>query len=378
MKKRGYTIFIKTFWAIFQKEMYHIFRDTRTLFILIGLPIALVLIFGYAVTNEFNDSKIAVLDQAKDNLSDELIQHITASGHFIIDENLSSINEIDASFKSGEVKMVVVIPPEFNDKFYKQKLATIQFIIDGTEPNFANTLNQYATRMIQRFSLLKNEKTTTPPFQIQIENRMVFNPELKSSYNFLPGVIAMILLLISAMMTSLTIAKEKETGTMEILLVSPVSPLLIILGKVGPYALLSFLNAVLILLMGYYIFQVPILGNLWLLLGMCGLYVLTALSLGILISAKSSSMKAAMMGSLMSLMMPTMLLSGFLFPITSMPTVLQYISKVIPATYFIEMIKGVMLKGVGLENLFMPTMILVVMTFFFLLVSLKFFKTRLE
>jgi ABC-2 type transport system permease protein len=229
-----------------------------------------------------------------------------------------------------------------------------------------------------RFAKLKNETIAAPPYQIQLENRMIFNPELKSSYNFLPGVIAMILLLISAMMTSLTIAKEKESGTMEILLVSPVSPLLIILGKVGPYALLSFFNAILILIMGYYVFQVPIVGGLFLLLGMCALYVLTALSLGIFISAKSKSMKAAMMGSLMSLMMPSMLLSGFLFPITSMPPFLQYVSKIVPATYFIEIIKGVMLKGVGLSYIIIPTAILAGMTLFFLLVSLKVFKIRLE
>jgi len=378
MKRNNITSFAKTYWAIFRKEVYHIFRDPRTLFILIGLPIALVLIFGYAVTNEFKDSKIAILDQSKDNLSEELIRHLTASGHFIIDENLVSISEIDASFKKGSVKMAMVIPPDFDQKFYKNKSATIQFIIDGTEPNFANTLNQYASNMILRFAKLKNETIAAPPYQIQLENRMIFNPELKSSYNFLPGVIAMILLLISAMMTSLTIAKEKESGTMEILLVSPVSPLLIILGKVGPYALLSFFNAILILIMGYYVFQVPIVGGLFLLLGMCALYVLTALSLGIFISAKSKSMKAAMMGSLMSLMMPSMLLSGFLFPITSMPPFLQYVSKIVPATYFIEIIKGVMLKGVGLSYIIIPTAILAGMTLFFLLVSLKVFKIRLE
>ena len=188
----------------------------------------------------------------------------------------------------------------------------------------------------------------------------------------------MILLLISAMMTSLTIAKEKETGTMEILLVSPISPLTIILGKVGPYAVLSFINTVIILVMGVYIFDVPIRGSLILLLVMCLLYVITALALGILISTKAKSQQVAMMGSLVVLMMPTMLLSGFLFPVTSMPMPLQFISKIIPATYFTEIIKNVMLRGAGLQYVIFPAGVLVLMTLVFLVISLFSFKTRLE
>jgi ABC-2 type transport system permease protein len=231
--------------------------------------------------------------------------------------------------------------------------------------------------MIRRFALMKSEVQGLP-YSIDIEPRMVFNPELKSAYNFLPGTIAMILLLISAMLTSLTIAREKETGTMEILLVSPVSPLTIILGKIGPYAILSFINAVLILLIGYFVFEVPVKGSLPLLLAMCILYVVTSLSLGILISNKSKTQQAAMMGSLISLMMPSMLLSGFIFPISSMPVILQYISKIVPTTYFIMIIKAIMLRGAELHHIMHPMLVLLLMTSVFLIISLKLFKTRLS
>lgn len=368
---------MKTYLAIFKKEVYHILRDTRTLFILIAMPIVQVLIFGYAVTNEFQDSKIAVLDMSHDQLSEELIHHIRASGHFIIDQVVLAEDEIDAIFKKGSVKMVLVIPAQFQQEFFKNKNTTVQFIIDGSEPNYANTLNQYATRMVRSFAMRKSEVRNLP-YSIDIESRMVFNPELKSAYNFLPGTIAMILLLISAMLTSLTIAREKETGTMEILLVSPVSPLTIIMGKIGPYAILSFINAVLILLIGYYVFDVPVKGSLPLLLAMCILYVVTSLSLGILISNKSKTQQAAMMGSLISLMMPSMLLSGFIFPISSMPVILQYISTIVPTTYFIMIIKAIMLRGAELHHILHPMLVLLLMTSVFLIVSLRLFKTRLS
>jgi len=369
---------MKSYWAIFKKEFYHILRDRRTLLILILLPFTLVLIFGFAITNEFKDSKIAVLDQSKSMLSEELIHHITASQHFFIDAYIDKIKDIEPIFQKGEVKMVMVIPPDFETSFTRFNKADVQLIIDGTEPSFANTVNQYASGMVNRFAALKVGARGSAPYQIRIESRMVFNRELKSAYNFLPGVIALILLLISAMMTSLTIAKEKETGTMEILLVSPVHPLTIILGKVGPYAVLSFINTIAILLMGVYIFDVPIRGSLMLLLGMCILYLITALALGVLISTKAKTQQVAMMGSLVSLMMPSMLLSGFLFPITSMPLLLQYLSRIIPATYFTEIIKNVMLRGADFHYVLYPAGILVGMTILFLVVSMISFKIRLE
>ncbi|MDW3649537.1 MAG: ABC transporter permease [Bacteroidia bacterium] len=363
----------KIFVAFVKKEFYHILRDRRTLIILFGIPIALVLIFGYTVTNEFKGASIAILDQAHDELSREYMLHLQASGHFEIVGNAYSYEEIEESFKSGEVKMTIVIPPDFGQDFYRGEKTKVQFLADASEPNYASTLINYASQMTRKFQMEKrgNQKR---PFQINIESRMIYNPRLESAYNFIPGVVALILMLISAMMTSLTIAREKELGTMDLLLVSPLPPLIIILGKVTPYIILSFLNALMILAMGYFVFDVPIYGNVFLLMGLCILYLTTALALGVLISTKAPTQQAAMMGSLFSLMLPTMLLSGFLFPISSMPALLQAISTIIPATYFIEILKAIMLKGVGMEVIWFPTIILFLMTFFLLGVAWKNFE----
>lgn len=364
---------VNIFIAFVKKEFFHILRDRKTLIILFGIPIALVLIFGYTVTNEFKDASISILDQSHDELSREYIQHLQASGHFQLVDVPMSYEDISETFKAGKVKFCIVIPPDFGRKFYRGEPVSLQFIADASEPNYAATLIAYASQMTQRFQGEKMGQRSSA-YQIQIESEMIYNPRLESAYNFIPGVVALILMLISAMMTSLTIAREKELGTMDLLLVSPLPPLLIILGKVTPYILLSFLNAIMVLAMGYFVFDVPIYGNLVLLLGLCLLYLITSLALGVLISTKSDTQQAAMMGSLFSLMMPTMLLSGFLFPISSMPSFLQIVSSIIPATYFIEILKGVMLKGVGVDIIWFPSLILLLMTLFFLAVAWKNFK----
>ena len=364
---------IRTFFAFVKKECFHILRDTRTLVILFGMPIALVLIFGYTVTNEFKDASIAVMDESKDDLSKALVEHLTASGHFQLVDLPPNKTALEEAFKAGRVKMGVVIPADFQTQFYRDKSVAIQLIADASEPNYAATLTSYAHQMILAF---QNEwaEVEEMPYQIDIEMRMRYNPQLIGAYNFIPGVVALILMLISAMMTSLTIAREKETGTMDLLLVSPLPPMLIILGKVTPYTLLSFTNAVVVFAMGYYIFEVPILGNLALLLGLSLLYLLVALALGVLISTKAASQQAAMMMSLFTLMLPTILLSGFMFPISSMPTFLQYVSKIVPAKYFIQIQQAIMLKGAAWEAIAEPSMILCIMLTVLLLAAWKNFK----
>ncbi len=349
---------MRIFLAFVKKEIYHIIRDTRTLAILFVMPIALVLIFGYTVSNEFKGASLAVYDNAKDALSKELVAHITSSGHFELIDLPVDIKELEGAFKSGEVKIGLVIPPQFESKFYKEKSVTVQLLTDASEPNYATTLTNYASRMIAAF---QEEKTanTKMPYQINIRTSMFYNPALVGAYTFVPGVVALILMLISAMMTSLTIAKEKETGTMDLLLVSPLPPILIIIGKVTPYTLLSFISAMVVFAMGHYIFEVPILGSLPLLLGLSLLYLLVALALGVVISIVSKDQQTAMMVSLFSLLLPTMLLSGFIFPIESMPIVLQYLSSLFPATYFIIIEKAIMLKGAGFSAIIQPSLILV-------------------
>ncbi len=367
----------KIFKAFVKKEVYHILRDRRTLLILFGMPIAQILIFGYAVTNEFKDAKIDVLDYAKDQSSLQLVQHIQSSGNFLLNRILHSEKEIEAGFKAGTSKLVLVIPESFGADLYGNRPVSLQLIADGSDPNNANTLVQYALAMILDFQK-ERLKLAENPFQVRVETRMLYNPQLISAYNFVPGTIALILLIISAMLTSLTIAREKEQGTMEILLVSPLPPLLIILGKVAPYAILSFINAVLVLVLGYFVFGVPIIGSLTLLLIICMLYVITALSLGTLISTISKTQQDAMMRSLMGLMIPSMILSGFIFPLASMPVVLQYLGHIIPATYFIAILKGIMLRGVGFNFILFEVSVLLGMTLFFLFMTYKKFKIRLE
>ncbi|GJM33393.1 MAG: transport permease protein [Saprospiraceae bacterium] len=367
---------MKPFLAFVKKEIYHILRDRRTLLILFGMPIIQVLIFGYAVTNEFRGASIAVLDQAQDELSTDLQRHLVASGHFAIIEQVDNVSDIESAFQKGKIKMAVVIPPDFSQDFYHRKKAVVQVLSDGSDPNTASTLLNYVTNMVNQFQVRKSQAPPLP-LQINIESRLVYNPELKSVYMFVPGVTALILMLVSAMMTALTLAKEKELGTMELLLVSPLHPFLIIVGKVTPYVFLALINAIFILALGVFVFGVPIKGSLLLLLGLCLLFILTALALGILISTKTDTQQAAMLTSLMMLMMPTMLLSGFIFPVESMPRLLQWISTIIPAKYFIILLKDVMLKGSGIELILWEVMVLGIMTLFFLVVSLKNFKIRL-
>ncbi|MCB0632472.1 MAG: ABC transporter permease [Saprospiraceae bacterium] len=368
---------MKSFFAFVRKEFYHILRDRRTLLIIFGMPVVQIILFGYAVTNDFKGAKIGIWNQSGDALSTELVDRLQASEYFTLYGNYRSYPEIEDAFEKAQIKMAVVIPPQLGTDFYSGQSGAIQLLTDGTNPNTASMLVNYATAIIQGFQTGKMQGKT-PPFQIGVDSRMIYNPELLSVFMFVPGVMTLILMLVSAMMTSLTIAREKELGTMELLLVSPLSPMTIILGKVTPYILLSLINTGLILLVSYYVFGVPIVGSLWLLLGLSLIFILMALALGILISTRTDSQQTAMMISLIMLMMPTMLLSGFVFPIESMPTFLQFVSRIIPARYFIIMLKDVMLKGSTLAYIMNEVLVLLGMTIFFLLLSWKNFKIRLS
>jgi ABC-2 type transport system permease protein len=368
---------MKVFIAFVKKEFFHILRDKRTLFILFGMPIAQVLIFGYAVTNEFKGADITIFDQSKDELSLELTSRMVASGHFDLVGSVETQEDVHEAFKAGLIKMAVIIPPDFSKKFYERGSAPIQLIADGTDPNTATMLINYATMILRQLQASKHQSAGMP-FSINVETQMVYNPELKSVYMFVPGVMSMILLLISALMTSLTLAREKELGTMELLLVSPLHPLLIILGKVTPYILLSMIIGFFILAMGVFIFGVPIIGSILLLTVVSILFIITALALGIFISSKTNNQQTAMILSLVGLMMPTTLLSGFIFPIESMPWLLQGISHIIPAKYYIIILKDIMLKGSPIIFIWKEVMFLSVVAFLFLALSLKNFKLRLE
>ena len=368
---------MKLFRSFVKKEFFHIFRDTRTLLILFGLPIALILIFGYVVTSEIKNAKIAILDHSKDEVTIEISNKILSSGYFILDENLQSEKQIEDVFKRGNVREVIIFEPDFAKNLSKNKQANIQILTDASDANTANLILSYTRAIIQDYSASLN-KLPANSIQIIPQTRMLYNEELKGVYMFVPGTMALILLLVSAMMTSISIAREKEMGTMEVMLVSPLKPLQIILGKVTPYFVLSFVNAVTILLLGYFVFGMPVKGSLILLLGESMLFILLALSLGILISTVSPNQQIAMFISMMALMLPTILLSGFIFPIENMPVLLQWISHIMPARWFITILKNIMLKGTGLLFVWKESLIMIAMTVFFITMSVKKFKVRLE
>ncbi len=366
---------MKAFFAFVRKEFKHIFRDKRTLIILFGMPIVLVTLFGFAITTEINNAKISILDLAHDNYSLKLKDKIAASGYFQIVNELQSYNQIEESFKNGEFKLAIIIGADFGKNLIRHKDAQIQIVTDASDPNTANIIYNYLMAIIQNFV---QETGVLPPSILNIESRMLYNPENKSVFMFVPGVMTIILMLVSAMMTSITIAREKELGTMEILLVSPLKPFVITLGKIVPYLALSIINAITILLLGLFVFRMPMNGSYPLLFIEVFLFVFSSLVLGLLISTLANTQQTAMLGSMMGLMLPTILLSGFIFPVSSMPAILQYLSNIIPAKWFIIIIKSIMLKGAGFESIAFETGMIVLITLVLGVLTVRNFKIRLE
>ncbi|MCW0481280.1 ABC transporter permease [Gaoshiqia sediminis] len=368
---------MKRFFGFVKKEFFHIFRDVRTMIILFGIPIAQLLLFGTVITNEIKDAHLAIYDQSKDEVTREITDKLLSSGYFVLNSYLDNDGDIEAIFKKGKVKEVLVFGPNFGQTLEREGKADVQIIADASDPNVGKLLASYTTGIINDY-ILKEMGELKMPMQITPEVRMFYNEELESVYMFVPGIMAMILMLISAMMTSISITREKELGTMEILLVSPLRPVQIILGKVAPYLILSVVNAVMILGIGHLVFGVPIHGSWVLLMAESILFILMALCLGILISAVAKNQMVAMFISLVALMLPTILLSGFMFPIENMPVPLQVLSHLMPPRWFIVILKNIMLKGTGFLFVWEETLILIIMAAVFTAIAVKKFKTRLE
>lgn len=367
---------MKQFFSFVKKEFYHIFRDKRTMFILLGMPIVQIIIFGFALTNEVKNSGIAVFDQSQDVASRSLIAEIDASTYFDVRQSLSSYKEIDKIFKEGKIKLAIVLPPHFNEDLLHFNKAQVQLIADASDPNVANTLTNYATAIIMDYQQrITNDRKL--PYTIDTEMKMLYNPELKGAYNFVPGVMAMVLLLVCTMMTAITIVKEKELGTMEVMLVSPMKPLMVVIAKAIPYLMLSVINIASILLLSVFVLGVPINGSLTLLAFESILFTLVSLSLGLLISSAAESQQTAMFISLVALFLPTVMLSGFMFPVENMPLPLRVVSNIVPAKWYYTIVKSVMLKGSGFLIIWKETLILAGMMVFFLGVAIKNFKIRL-
>jgi ABC-2 type transport system permease protein len=368
---------IKPFIAFIRKEFYHIWRDKQTLLILFGLPIVQIIIFGFALTNEVKNSRIAILDPSKDMSTQRIIARLEASQYFDIQKDLVQPSDIEKAFRQGKIRMNISFPAGFHDQLLKTGHAEIQLITDASDPNIATTIANYASSIIMDYQK-EQWALQKPPFRISTNMRMLYNPQLKGAYNFVPGVMAMILLLVCTMMTSIAIVREKERGTMEILLASPLRPFLVIIAKALPYLVLSFINIISILLLSVYVLDLPIAGSLPLLLAESVLFTITALSLGLLISSVTSSQQVAMLISLMGMFLPTLMFSGFMFPVENMPMPLQIISNFVPAKWYFNIVKAVMIKGLGFTSVWKETLILACMTLFLLTLSIRKFKIRLE
>ena len=362
---------MKQFWAFIKIEFFHIFRDRRTMLILLGMPVLQIILFGFAITTELNHSRVAVLDPSKDAVTTRITERIDENRYFSVVKELSSASDIETVFRHDEADIVVAFTPDFDANLSTGE-AGIQLVVDATDPNTGNMMAGYVQGIVGQ--ALQSGTQSSPI----VQTHLLFNPQMKSAYNFVPGVMGLILMLICAMMTSISIVREKETGTMEVLLVSPIRPIFIILAKAVPYLVLSCVNLITILLLSVYVLHVPVEGSLWTLSFLSLLLIAVALSLGLLISRVVQNQVAAMIVSGMGLMMPVMLLSGMIFPIESMPAVLQWISNIIPARWYIQAVKKVMIEGLGMAAVWHEALILSGMAALLIGLSLKKFKERLE
>ena len=366
---------MKQLYTFVKKEFLHVLRDKRTLMVLFGMPIVQILLFGFALSTEVKDTKLAILDQDKTQSSIELISKLDANQYFDIDRNLKSIAEAEDAFKGGKIKMILVIPAQFSQDMNSGKKTQLQLITDGTDLNLANQIYNFMSNIILDFY---GQQTLQQNSGVQPEIRMLYNPQLKGAPNFVPGVMAFILLIICVLMTAIAIVREKETGTMEILLVSPMKPYIIILAKAIPYFILSILILISILILSITVLDLPIKGSLLLLFAISIIFIITNLLIGIVISILTDSQQTAMLISLIGTMLPTLMLSGFMFPVENMPIPLQTVGNIIPAKWYYEIVKNIMIKGTGLEVVWKHVLVLIGMMVVLFIIAVKKFKIRLE
>lgn len=367
---------MKALFALLRKEVYHILRDRRTLAVLIFMPIAQVVLFGFSIRTDVKDVRLAIVDPVPDATTLALRDRFHSSGVFRTIAVLRTTHDLDPLFQTDTAQVAVIFPPGFGSSLAAGDNAQLLVITDATEPNSGVQRQSFVTAVIQNYEA----ESALPPGTVRIvpQVRSRFNPTRESTNLFVPGLMAMVLNIIAALMTALSLTREKETGTMEALLVSPLRPWQIVVGKVAPYLGIGFVSVLLVLVTARLVFRVPMAGSLTLLLAEGTLFILVALSLGILISARTSSQRVAMLGAMMGTMLPTQMLSGFVFPIESMPRVLQWASFIVPARWFVAISRGIMLKGVGLEYLWPETLVLVAMTVILLVASARSFNVRLQ
>jgi ABC-2 type transport system permease protein len=367
---------LKMFRSFVLKEARHVLRDRRSLLILLGLPIVMMTLFGFALSNEVKNSNFVVLDRVPDASTISLVDRVEQSDYFTFAGRVRSEDEIDEWFRRGDARLALVFPPGFDHDLRHLGHAQLRLVADASDPNTASTVTHYVAAIVAQYQAGLAGREITPG-AIQVETRMLYNPQLESSYMFVPGVMTLILMLLGAMMTSVSIVREKERGTMEILLVSPMNPLILIVGKAVPYLVLCLIDVLIILVLSYVLLDMPGGANLPLLVAESLLFILTALSLGLVISNAVQQQQTAMFVSLVGLLMPALVFSGFMFPIENMPLPLRVISHIVPTRWFYLIASNVMIKHLGFSAIIRPTLILAGMTLVLMLIAWRTFKQRL-
>lgn len=354
------------FTSFVQKETLHILRDRRTMLILFGMPVVMMLLFGFAISTDVRDVRTVIVCSSQDHQTQRLVEALSASEYFDIQRVASTPAEAERLIRSQQADLAII----FGQRFANGG-SGVQLMVDGADPNMAQQYTNYAAQILASHS-------GRAPASVGVSTKLLYNPQMQSSYNFVPGIMGMLLMLICAMMTSISIVKEKERGTMEVLLVSPVRPLLIIVAKVVPYLVLAFVILGAILLMSRYVLGVPLAGSLLWIVGVSGIYIVMALSLGLLISSVAKTQLIALLMSAMMLLLPSVLLSGMMFPIESMPVPLQYVSAVMPPRYYIQAMRSLMVVGADIGSILPEVLTLAGMAALFLAIALLTFKKRLE
>lgn len=362
---------MKTLLAFVRKEWWHVLRDRRTLIIIFAMPIVLMILFGYAITNEVKNISLSVYDPHPSQTSRNIVQGLTSSGYLIEGEPLGRIEELEGAFRKG-LKMALIFPNDFERDYQNGRAPTLQLILDASDMNVSQALVGY-TQGVIREVLSEGKPEQATPFRI--ESRMRYNPSLRSVYMFVPSLLALIMLIISAMMSAISVAREKEQGTLRLLLVTPMHPLMIIVGKLVPYLVMAVLNSFIIIGVSNLLFDMPVNGSFGLLALVCLLFIVMALAMGIFIGISAPSQEVAVLISILGLFLPTTLLSGFIFPIENMPLPLQALAQLTPARWFIAALRSVLIRGSGFEVVWQEMLVLLLMTLFFVRATIHKFKT---
>ncbi|OGC15656.1 hypothetical protein A3J90_07765 [candidate division WOR-1 bacterium RIFOXYC2_FULL_37_10] len=377
-------MFLRLF-AIIKKEFLHLIRDPRSLLLMFVMPVLLLFIYGYAATFDIKEVPTAIFNQDKTATSRDFISRFLGSNYFILVEDLSSNSEFAQKLDSGKAKVIFNIPADFSSKIKKGKRADVQILIDGSDPNWASSAIGYINSIVEayyqdlvRINFEKKGLDASQGASINLITRFWYNETLRSINFFVPGMICLILMQMSAILTSLTIVSEREQGTMESLVVSPIRKNELMAGKLVPYVIVAFFDVLLVTAVGFFWFHVPFKGSLILLMLSSLVFLVGAMGLGVLISINSKTSQEAMQTATLATMLPSVLLSGFVFPIENMPWVLQGISFFIPARYFLEILRAIFLKGVGLNAFWLDMLLMTVLSCLIIVASVRKFKKRIE